>query len=95
MFLSNLSIVISHYVHIPLFLLCSVLTPFHTQTQTEKEEDNNSGRREKEEDATQKKNTRKEEELHGLVIFSVIISLYCKICGFFFFIVFTFFLILL
>jgi uncharacterized membrane protein len=52
------------------------LTPFHTQTQTEKEEDNNSGRREKEEDATQKKNTRKEEELHGLVIFSIIISLY-------------------
>jgi hypothetical protein len=84
MFLSNLSIVISHYVHIPLFLLCSVLTPFHTQAQTEKEED-----------ATQKKNTMKEEELHGLVIFSVIISLYCKICGFFFFIVFTFFLILL
>ncbi|WJX75625.1 hypothetical protein P8452_59140 [Trifolium repens] len=43
------------------------LTPFHTQTQTEKEEDNNSGRREKEEDATQKKNTRKEEELHGFM----------------------------
>ncbi|WJX45719.1 hypothetical protein P8452_32580 [Trifolium repens] len=69
MFLSNLSIVISHYdIHIPLFLLCSVLTPFHTQTQTEKEEDNNSGRREKEEDATQKKNTMKEEELHGKLL---------------------------